>query len=322
MQQVTKFDIHTNLGLFPGSESGGKDHVCTKEELAAHCSKYQLTHAMVLYPWNDYQILEDCQKLTNTKLYGIQCMFFNEKIEFGHQPELSEVEIHSDKPLWAGVKFHSHRGWYNIDGTIQNGIDYADTRMMSKVLKRLPDGAIVSTHLQGTASPYNTSRALSIGNLACKFPMLKFLINHAGDYGVTNAKPSYMKDYKTGVYTGYMDTLLSYCQSRAAFHASVEFANHFHNVYLDASNFVKQKGEILSGTKKWCIGTDIPFGNPSIYSFDNEYKKFASVMPEQQVIDAIHNTLDWFEKDVDVLLKEMAVEQNMKSQRLEDGSKI
>jgi hypothetical protein len=296
-----KFDIHTNLGLFPGSDSHGKDHYCSKEELADHCNKFQLTHAMVLYPWNNYQILEDCQKLTSTRLYGIQCMFFNELIEFGHQPELSEVEIHSDKPLWVGVKFHSHRGWFNIDGKIQNGIDYADTRLMGKVLKRLPEGAIVSTHLQGTASPYNTSRALSIGNLACKFPMLKFLINHAGDYGPRAfvGRPSVIigKD-------GKASTLLSHLKHREAIVSCVEVAKVMHNVFLDGSNFTVDKASILKETNKWCVGTDIPFADPKYYDFDLEEKDWIKFSGEDKVKKGYEEAVHFFEADMRTLLEE------------------
>lgn len=353
-----RFDIHTNLGVFPSSSVANSTvQHCSVQELAAHLTKYNITHHMCLYERDSYHLLEELAALKpDVKHYGVQCVFGSDSAKPTDVDTLVLDAADPSKTLCVGVKFHSHRGWWyrkpvsqkdgdtvvidskleeiaTLEGTVYKkknhsklllpGIDYYNSREVHTILKQLPKGAICSFHTQGAPSPnVSYSSPLALAGLASKYPQLKFVINHAGDYGVTNPKPSYMKDYKTGIYTGYMDTLLSYCQSRSAFHASVEFANHFHNIYLDASNFVKQKGEILSDTKKWCIGTDIPFGSPSIHSFDNEYKKFSSVMPEQQVIDAMHNTLDWFEKDVDLLLKEMAAEQNMKSQRLEDGSKI
>ena len=296
-----RFDIHTNIGLFPGSEGHGKEHYCSAEELADHCNKFNLSHAAVLYPWDDYDILEKCQGMTDTRLYGLQCMFFNKKPDFGNWPELGEVEIHSDRPLWAGVKFHSHRGYYNIDKSFQNGLDYANTRVMGKVLKRLPEGAIVSTHLQGTASPYNTSRGLSIGNLACKFPMLKFLMNHAGDYGprAFTGRPSVIigKD-------GKASTLLSHLKHRESIISCIEISKIMHNVFLDGSNFTFDKADLLKDTNRWCVGTDIPFADPKYYNMDLEEKDWIKCCGEEAVKRGYEEAVHFFEADMRTLLEE------------------
>lgn len=295
-----RFDFHTNLGTFPGSDSHGKDHICSVEELVEHCNKFKITHAIVLYPYDGYAMLEEAQSKTDAKLYGLQCMFFNHKPEFGHYPELSELPLDIDKPLCYGTKFHSHRGYYNINGEIQNGLDYGNNRLMGKVLKRLPTNAIVSCHLQGTASPYNTSRPMSLGNLACKYPHLKFIMNHAGDYGprAFTGRPSSIIDKQ-----GRSGPLLSHLKHRESIASAVSIAEVCHNVFLDGSNFTIDKAKILSGTPRWCVGTDIPFADPQYYNFDKEEADWIKWAGDRSVKNGYRHALNFMEKDIEHLLK-------------------
>ena len=295
-----KFDMHTNLGSFPGSETGGKVHNCTVGQLAEHINKHELTHAVVLYPYDGIKMLEELSTEVDAKLYGMQCAFFNHKPEFGHYPELGELELHTDHPLWAGMKWHSHRGYYNINGEIQNGIDYGKGRLLNKVLKRLPKGSVNHLHTQGTASPYNTSSPMSIANLAAKNPYLKFILSHAGDYGprAFTAKPSAIvgKDDKCS-------TLLGHLKHRMAVASSVEVANTMHNVFLNASNFTVDKARILKGTKRWCVGTDIPFADAQYYDFGKEESDFFKFTGEQETLNGYRHALNFMERDMDYLLK-------------------
>lgn len=339
-----KFDIHTNLGIFPSSSvANSKPQLCDAEMLADHLRKFNITHHLCLYSRDGYDELvklkELCPDVTH---YGVQCVFGYEENNPTNVDTLKLDRLDPNKDLCVGVKFHSHRGYWERQSTqfvreqtlvgsskhyvkekittVESGLDYYNDKIVRQILEQLPENSIASFHTQGTPTPNKAySTPLTVATLASKFPHLKFIINHCGDYGVTNAKPSYIKDFKTGVYTGYMDTMVSYTQSRAAFHAAAEFANHMHNVFLDSSNYVKQKAEILAMTDKWTIGTDIPFGAEAIYSHTNEEKKFAKLLGQKAVEDSYAAAVHFFETDHEQLLDEMAVRQNIYARRVAKG---
>jgi hypothetical protein len=311
---MNKLDIHTNLGTFPGSASAiSNDHYCSVKELYDHIVAHNITHHVCLYGRDEYHLLQElADMLPNVKHYGLQCLF---GLHQDAATDISNIPFdinRSDRPLCAGIKLHSVRGWWTgiKDETNEkggSGIEYGQYNLMRKILNKLPKSTIVSMHTQGSLNHRNKGTPLHIAHLASKYPALKFIINHAGDYGVQSFKPSFMIKDKPGVNGGFADYMLLHSQSKGAIANSILYSQDFHNIFLDTSNYCTHKAEIFNKLKpiKWCIGTDIPFGNASVYNFTKEETRFANAGLVCDYDNAIH----WVESATDVLILEHS-EQN------------
>ena len=186
-------------------------------------------------------------------------------------PETVELDI--DKPLFAGVKFHSHRTLRpEIDGEQQYGLGYAsESNVIQKVLDRLPANSIVNMHTQGSASLHNQAHARSLYKYALSNPALKFFISHAGCYGAGSFAPveryfppTHRKEM-TQTQKQYNSMLSVHHFSTMLIADAVYVAQSLPNVWLNTAILYPIKREPLKATDKWGIGSDYPFcqGTPS-----------------------------------------------------------
>lgn len=292
-------DIHTNLGIFPGGKKiNSQHHYCSVDDLVDHVHEFNLTIIVVLYPYDGYELLVELQdKLPETVVIGLQCLFHYDEKRVDSNLKIDCIDL--SKKLAFGVKFHSHRGYWR-DGRV--GLDYSDESFIGGILRTLPENSICSFHTQGTTSLENKSNPFAIGRYASRFPHLKFIINHSGDYGpaMTSAKPSTIIQKNSN----NCDLMLRHCISRALISSSIELSRFFHNIFLDTSNFTYHKGELLSNFDKWCIGTDIPFGDKKFYSYKNELNNFLKFMPIETFYRAQEKTKEFLFSDWKDLLKE------------------
>lgn len=301
MEQI-KFDIHQNVGTIPKTKKKVSQtlHI-PPARLAEFNNKYKITHAVVLY--NDYADLEELDRLTpNTKIYGLQWINYPETMP----------EIHSDKPLWVGLKFHSHRCYRTTpEGEDQiYGLQYAsEAKLIQKILDKLPPNAVINFHLQGSASLFNQANARSLYKFALANPMLKFIISHAGCYGKGSFAP---------VPKYFPPTTAKDMSKEQKYHNSMLMMNHFstlcvedavfvaealENTWLNTAVFYPVKREPLKKTRRWGIGSDYPFcaGTPTNWeqhSYDTQVSLARNYFGEQAERESHQLTLDWFNKDL------------------------
>lgn len=295
------------------------------KELAEYCNFFKLTHAVVLY--DSYEHIEEMNAhVNNTVLYGVKWMvdFDNQTLDIG-------------KPLFKGVKLHSHRGYrpaklYDWEAPgkcrpdsneLSYGLDYSDTKYLDKVLSKLPTGSLVYMHSQGTPDPKNRASPKHLFSLATRYCNLKFIMGHAGNYGgMGAAKPSYKEvphELQKSAST-YTNSVRGYATSLVAFDASVTYANNCHNLFLDTSCFTKEKALALAKTTKWAVGSDYPFGGNSgdgsknftaedfkrrsfIWNYDVQRDRFASVLGEDVVGRSHDHAIDYIETPIEELAR-------------------
>lgn len=255
-------DGHTNLGTHPRSKNKNSvEHKITPGELDKHLNHYGVTHHLCLYEQTKPNLL--VQLKSKAKVYACQAMYATTP-EQAYEIDRIPLHVGNYKDV-VGVKFHSHRGYWNIDGNQQTGFDYSDTKTIARVLDRLPEHSIVSMHTQGTASLNNTSTPLAIAHLAVKYPELRFIINHAGDYGATGYRPSPDKLKR-------MDNVLPFIASLSLVRQAMEVCDALPNVFLDTSVIFLQKASILTESTRWVIGSDIPYNVEETRSLTNQRK--------------------------------------------------
>ena len=75
MSNNIRFDMHVNLRAFPASRRGKQQRDITPQEMADYFKEHNVTHALVLYNRDDYAELDQLASLTDTKCYGVQCIF-------------------------------------------------------------------------------------------------------------------------------------------------------------------------------------------------------------------------------------------------------
>ena len=305
-----KIDLHTNIGAFPASDrKGSQKQWASVDDIVEHLVKFNITHHMCLYPYDGYHYMEELQaRLPDVVHWGVQCVMHHEPDDTVPTDHLELDCNNSDRPLSKGIKIASHRGWWRdtVLTDPYSGTDYSDVKFMKRILDRVPAGSLVSMHTQGSSSPTNTSTPISVANLAARYPDLKFIINHAGDYGTRmgTAKPGatrLVEDTKKA-----MPNLLRHAQSRGVIANAVELAEWFHNIFLDSSNFMIHKADILARTDQWCIGTDIPFADPQFYDYDKELADYLKIIDPSLIERCYSNTLNYINSDINTLLKAAA----------------
>jgi len=293
-----KVDLHTHIGNIPSSAKKGtftKD--VTPEEAANFLEEFNITHTVILY--SEYSILEQLSKITKTKLYGIQWINdpYNDILDQG-------------RPLYYGVKVHSHRSKYIRKGEEIYGLDYTNARHMKALLGRMTPGEIVYMHTQESVSPLNPASPRSVLKNAIKYPHLKFIIGHAGHYGgFAVARPvdrlidplildSGSEDKK------HLHGLTQYLLAQQNTSDAGEMTKYYHNIFLDSSVYTKQKAEVLKNYKKWCIGSDYPFGDKNTYNFDKQVKAFNKHMPSSKIEEGYKEALHFIETPIEILAKQ------------------
>ena len=302
---MNRFDMHVNLRAFPASRRGNQQRDITSEEMDKYFREHEITHALVLYNRDDYSELEKLASITKTKVYGVQCMFGpteEEASDINVVPSL-DVNIEGRSFLSGGhcygVKFASERGWWNRDGIIDSGLDYNKDKIVRKVLAELPKNAVASFHTQGTSKPDNTASPMMLLNFACKFPDVKFIINHGGDYGPssTAAKPS-RERIETGTDKG---GFLRHVAHRVNCLSALQASEFTPNLFIDFSCFTVGKATLVvdGGYTQWAAGSDFPFSEnfPINYTLERKHFEKYCEIPD-------NNAVNFFEKDLDELIKE------------------
>jgi len=176
-----RVDLHTNLGVFPGSINSKTKIETTVQSLSAFLTKYNITTHVCLYPYNGYSMLEAlAEQLPNVKHLGLQVLG-------GVSPEepvnIEKVQLDVGKRLFRGIKLASHRGWWKKNGVVESGLHYAkNTKYIRRWLQRLPTDSLAAFHLQGDSAWQPFSRPEHVARYALAFPNLKFIMCHSGDY--------------------------------------------------------------------------------------------------------------------------------------------
>lgn len=238
-----KVDLHIHLGQIPSaSKSNSNEFISTVESVYNYITKSHITHACILY--TNYNQLEELSKLLpDVKLYGLQ--YYDISLEntlFNYQT------IESDKPLWKGLKIHSHRNF-----STNSIISYSTKGILSNLFKKLPEGSIVLPHFQGSLG----SHPLDMLNNMVHFNHLKFIIGHSGNYGHMSYKPNIIENQydfnKKELFKLFLISINSITDS-------VILANELPNVYLDSSVFAVHKNIIFNNTEHSGFGSDFPLG--------------------------------------------------------------
>lgn len=323
-----KFDIHLNVGrIYRSANPRSIEMMYSGKELAEYCNHFKLTHAVVLY--SDYEHIEEMNAhVDNTKLYGVKWM-----------TDLDNQTLDIGRPLFYGVKLHSHRGyraaslydWESykgknknaVEGALSYGMSYDDEWYLQKVLNKLPAGSLVYMHSQGTPDPKNRASPKHLLALATKYCNLKFIMGHSGNYGGMGAARPGNRDVPVDVQEGnsvFKTAIRGYVASIASFNESVTYANYVHNLFLDSSCFTKEKGLALKNTEKWAIGSDYPFGSNSlvgdgnftsdhfkkrsfIWNYDAQHDHFVRTMGQEAVDRSHTNAIKYIETPIEELAK-------------------
>lgn len=293
-----KFDIHTHIGNIPASaKTGTYTKNITPEETAEFLNKYNITHTVILY--SHYHLLEELSKMVSTKLYGVKWI---------NDPYNDELD--SGKPLCYGVKVHSHRSRYVRKGEEIFGLDYNNARIMDALLSRMQDGEIVYMHTQESVSPNNGAGPRSVLKNAIRYPHLKFIMGHSGHYGGFAVARPVDRHIDTSILDPksedkkHLHGLTQYLYAQQNTSDAGEMTKYYHNIFLDSSVYTKQKGNVLKDYNKWCIGSDFPFGNPSVYAFDKQVNNFLKHMPIEKIEEGYKQAIKFIESPIQDLADE------------------
>lgn len=274
-----RLDIHTHLGEIPRSLRGSAFKV-TIEEYVENALAEGYTHACVYSTDpNEFDRL-------NAKLIEI-----NNPLKVYPVQWITDLKQKVDSRA-MGVKLHSHRGW--SDSEQRYGIDYQSDSLL-EFLNTLPEGMVVFAHVQNAVKFTNQSRPALIAYLAVQFPKLKFVICHAGAFGLHCGYPD--KENKELTVSYHVLWSWGYLAEMQVMEA-VLAAKRLPNVWLDSSiclssKFFKVKLLIESG--KFGIGTDFPFARKfpigSIIKQENMFRKNGIDVEE------IHRkSIEWLER--------------------------
>ena len=285
---MNKFDIHVNLGSFPGSKRGKRQRHITPKEMNEYFISHGITHSLVLYNRDEYNLLEELGNLTDTVIYGVQCIMGTKENPTDINKPLT---LDVGKKYVSGIKIASERGWWTNGKEVWSGIDYTD-KYVSKLLKTLPKNTVVSLHTQGGNKPTNTSTPLTITNYACKFPELKFVINHGGDYGpkTQTARPSHERILNREG----MGNLLRNVTHKMVIRTGLESSQNLPNVFVDSSCYTIPKGEMYREYDQWCVGSDFPFSDNHGINYTSERDLFEKScrIPDSNGVDFFNLTIE------------------------------
>jgi len=296
-----RFDIHVNLGAFPSSKRGKQARFISPKEMNEFFLSQEITHALVLYNNDEYELLRELGRLTETKIYGVQNIMGREDNPTNIK---KPFELHTGREYVYGVKIASNRGWWTDGVEKWAGCDYNDP-YVQKIFKQLPKNSIVSAHTQGTANTKNIATPLWFATMSTKYPHLKFIMNHGGDYGpaLQVSRPSDKQRHKDN----YVQLLNRHTNHKAIVLQGIELAEGLHNVFVDSSCYSVIKGLYYRDYTQWCVGSDFPFAEN--FGVDYKEQRFlfekANTIPDDQAV--------WFfESDVDELFE-------VKSKRTRDA---
>jgi len=289
---MTRFDIHVNLGSFPCSKRGKSPRYISPQEMAEFFLSQGITHSLVLYNRDEYELLRELISLTDTKVYGVQCIMGTKE-----SPTDITKPFNFDigKEGVVGIKLASERGWWTDGKEVWSGADYTD-KYHKKIFDSLPKNTIISVHTQGTSRMDNVARPMFFLNYSFKYPHLKWVMNHGGEYGpaITTARPS-SERIRSG--EGKVN-LARHISHRMNVISGLHCAEVCHNVFIDSSCYSVVKGHLYQDFTQWCVGSDYPFSENFGIDYVSERKRF-----EKSCNINDQGGIDFFEKDVDELFE-------------------
>jgi hypothetical protein len=298
-----KFDIHVNLGAFPGSRKAKVQRYISPKEMDEYFRTHKITHSLVLYNRDEYDLLKELGEITDTKIYGVQSVMGPTKEEPTDEDNLPELDVNIEGRSFLsggycyGVKIASNRGWWIRNEEVTSGLDYS-TPVMKRILSQLPKGAIASIHTQGTTkgNPYDGPRMINW--LGGKFRDVKFIMNHLGDYGpsLRTARPG----IKTGFFKQDGEAYLRWTSHRPVVESGLWICEQSFNIFGDTSCFTYDKAYLVSTRKyeMWTVGSDFPF-TEKMCSYTQEREQF------KKWVDDLNdnNAVRFFESSMDELLE-------------------
>ena len=301
---MIRFDIHVNLGSFSGSKKGKQQRYISPKEMNEYFITHKITHALVLYNRDEYHLLKELGDMSDTKVYGVQTIMGPTKEDPTDENNLPILDVnHSDKSfLWGnycyGVKIASNRGWWLRDGEVTSGIDYM-TSTVDKIISMVPDNGICSIHTQGTVKAVVSDGPKNILHYSFKYPKVKFIMNHCGDYGpaLQVSRPSAKGDFFKSNGQFYK----RFISHQPRVKEGLDYCEHTYNIFGDMSCYTTQKGWIVKDDEynQWCVGSDFPFSeNFGInYTAERDYfEKWTVNIPDD-------NAVRFFESSIDELIE-------------------
>ena len=309
-----RIDSHLNLGVFPTSKHSDTVIESTVGEMAAYIVENTLSHAVILYPRDRYDmLLEVSKEVPNVKIYGLQVVM-GTCFEDATLPSKLSLDVtkktcsFTHGNLCYGIKLAPLRGWWDWTGeadsvNIQPGLNYAENKpfICNNLLDKLPVSSIVSMHMQGNYSYYGAANPDMLAVFATAYPDLKFIANHAGDYcnAGFSSRPSAYKGKKEAPY----GPVGRYLHSLSTIKSAVIYANGLHNVLLESSLHAPHKAAELSVCNHWAIGSDYPFLK-SVITFEQQQNRFIRSLGAERVAQMHKDALYFFETPARKLLKE------------------
>jgi len=296
------FDGHTNLGIFPTSKSSGRIHEGPVEGMVEHLLTNKIDAHICLYPRDDYMMLEEVARLTpHIRHIGLQVVMGRFKEEptdvKNFTYDVNDI-TRSFKygGLCHGIKLASHRGWWVRDGVVDSGLNYADSRFIGNILKKLPENAMCSFHMQGEPTFSSPPVSQMIAMYAQKFGHLKFIANHCGDYGqaMLSNRPAAYTDPSHGSPFG---PPLRHAHSRAVIMSTILYTNDLHNLMAESSIFTPFKAYSLKDCKRWIIGSDYPFQDQPEFYLKERRKFELNGHPVEKIQEMNKSIISWIDND-------------------------
>ena len=297
---MNRFDIHVNLGSFPGSKKGKQQRYISPQEMDEYFTSHNITHSLVLYNRDEYELLRELGTITKTKIYGVQCVMGIDKDNPTDENNLPVWDINTEGRSFKtggycyGIKIASNRGWWIRDEKVDSGIDYHNP-IVDSIFSSLPKDSIVSMHTQGSTvtNPQRNDGPKTMLNYGAKYRELKFIINHCGDYGPALRVSRPGKEPNFWKYNG--ESFLRYINHRARVVESLTYTELGHNLFGDMSCYTYSKGEVASHNyyTMWTVGSDFPFSEnlPLNYSTEREnFLKWTDFIPDDNAVRFFEST--------------------------------
>lgn len=278
-----KTDLHIHLGGVPATlKSNSQEFNISIEQVANYIKESHITHACILY--TNYDQLEKLSNLLpNVKLYGLQYY------DIGmHNTLFDDQKFDSDKPLWKGIKIHSHRNY-----SINQIINYSTKGLLSSLFHKLPNNSIILPHFQGSLG----SHPLDLMNNMNNYMNHKFIIGHGGTYGFMTYKPTIEKDKfdlnKQNLFYLYLTSLNSVT-------VAVNLANEMPNVWLDSSIFTVHKNIIFNNCENSGFGSDYPLGMMKDHFLQKQETLYCNSFNKNIHLNSIHTrTIKFLESSIE-----------------------
>lgn len=256
---MLRLDAHIHIGeVYGNSRKTSPTIYVTPQQINDYITLHKVTHCVLLYGGN-YSVIQRLKQINKTTVfYPLQWVY--------------NTSQHLDQGI-SGVKLHSRRGPQGV------GLDYTDTTNMFKLFKRLEPGSIVYFHTQPSAGLKDSPR--TILTYALKYPQLKFVICHAGAFGLHSFKP--VNVHNRGVWGAYYNCMLNIAES-------IILAKEIKNIKIQSSLLFPghYKNKMLVHYGDFMIGTDYPFTKQYTFAKFDTQQKYITKINENFNIQQLH----------------------------------